>query len=708
MSERWYTAAEIAGLPGLPGTERGINKAGDRGELLRRKRSTGKGWHYAMSSLPTEARMALVAREVIPTSTAADTSDSAALSVPAHQVTDDQRAVMTARICLVRMILDNANHQGYRGTTTASAEMAQMLRVNPHQHLRQLAIRANDRARAGYVISARTLQRWVHAWQTHGDAGLIPGRRQRRLEIPAWASSFLGYYQRPTQPSVADAYRDFVRSLNGATAPSIHQVRRFLGTLSVETRERGRMGPREIIKKLPFKRRKFSDLLPNDIWTADGHTFDAEVQHPFYVGKVFRPEITTYLDIRTRRIVGWSVDLAESAIAVLDGLRSGIRESGLCAVLYTDNGKGYVNDAVSGALERLGITLTTSLPYRSQARGAIERIHSTVWVPLAKRLPTYIGADMDREAGTRMHKLTRKDLAQRGNSCALVSWEQFIELCEQAVTDYNGSAHSSLHGHTPDAVWESYTANGWQPQGIDADMLDMEIRPRITRTLQRGEVRLFNRRYFARELGAFDAGTEVQIGYDVRDDSRVWVHDMAGRLLAIAERDGNATPYMPGSFVADARARREQQQVKRLAEKIEARSGQRVTHIELEHQPGVTLDNLLRPELQRQPDAIPAEDTDTLNANQVKVVELMRESEITRETDERRIHADWLRVQARIEAGDESVTEPERDGLTIYKRGQAYTAMTRFFEAFDLSADDFPPREADKRKPGMNRAEMQK
>ena len=92
------------------------------------------------------------------------------------------------------------------------------------------------------------------------------------------------------------AYRDACNAWSAAERPSIHQVRRFLDKLGTVTRERGRMGPRELKNIQPFIRRDFSHLEPNDIWTADGHCYDAEVQHPLH-GRPFRPEITAILDI---------------------------------------------------------------------------------------------------------------------------------------------------------------------------------------------------------------------------------------------------------------------------------------------------------------------------------------------------------------------------------------------------------------------------
>lgn len=702
MTDRAHTIRDIANA--LCISRQAAQKRADREgwKCSEAKVRGGKRREYALSGLPEDVRIKIAARQCLASNDADGEApgSSVATTKKVSIVTDQQRIVAQARVRLVRLVERSLADATYRSLSAACSGLADLLAHDVAPDLREIACTANDHHKHGQRVSARTLLRWCGEFRNFGEAGLVPGRRQKDMAIPAWAPAFLKFYQRPTKPSVEDAYRQFAGSISG-DAPSIHQVRRFLNKLSVEAREKGRMGPREIIKKLPFKRRKFEELLPNDIWTADGHTFDAEVQHPFYVGRAFRPEITTYLDIRARRIVGWSVELAESAVAVLDAMRYGVRENGIPAVLYVDNGKGYDNEAVRGVLDQLGVTFTTSLPYRSQARGAIERIHR-IYVDLAKRLPTYIGADMDPEAGTKIHKLTRAELKAQGQSRALITWERFVEEIERTVAEYNDRKHSSLNGLSPDAIWNSFEADGWAPETLDPEMLDLTLRPRTIRTLQRGEVRLWNRRYFAHELGAFDAGTQVSVGYDVRDDSRVWVHDLEGRLLAVAERDGNATLYMPGSFIADGRAKREQAQVKRLADKIETRTGQKVTHIQLEHQPGRTLDHLLRPELNAQPEPLPREDAEAIQASQAQVIELMREQETVRETDDRRIHAQWLRVQARIEAG-EFVSDEERNGLAIYRRSSQHRSMTEFFEEFGLSEADFPPREA-KGRLGCHRA----
>ncbi len=55
----WFSARELAGLPGLPGTDRGIRKMAEREGWEARKKLAGKGWEYALGSLPIEAQAAL-------------------------------------------------------------------------------------------------------------------------------------------------------------------------------------------------------------------------------------------------------------------------------------------------------------------------------------------------------------------------------------------------------------------------------------------------------------------------------------------------------------------------------------------------------------------------------------------------------------------------------------------------------------------------
>ena len=592
MSERAFTAREIAEAIGV--SKRAVEMRSKReGWRFDEKPHRGQPLRlYRPANLPREVAMRLTLEAVTPEPANETLPAAQEINLPAaEEVSQRQLRVAWARAGLCRAVDRLVAEAGF-SVSAACRHIADDVRAGiAPDNVMRLASEANDRPRAGGGISPRGLLGWHKQFRLQGERALIPGRRRRDLSVPSWAGAFLRHYQVPTKPSVADAYRAFKRDVK--RPPSIHQVRRFLAKLSPEARERGRMGPREIRNILPYRDRAFKHMMPNDLWTADGHTFDAEIAHPMFEGKLFRPEITTFMDLRTRRIVGWSVDLAESAIAVLDGLRHGIGRFGIPAMLYVDNGSGYANETVRDVVDRIGITMTHSLPYRSQSRGAIERVQQ-VWTRLAKRLPSYIGADMDKEAGTRVHKITRKALKEGVAHRAIIGWDVFLEMAEQAVAEYNALVHSTLKA-SPDAVWAQFVADGWSAETVDAEMLDILCRPQIVRKTNRGRVTLFNRVYASDSL-AHHHGDEVLVGYDLRDARRVWVHDISGQLICVAEKDAHQTKYMPDDRMAEAQEKRTKAQVGRLSTKIENTTGQRVAAIQLEHQPARTLEGVLGPQ----------------------------------------------------------------------------------------------------------------
>ncbi|PVX80021.1 putative transposase [Paraburkholderia unamae] len=436
----------------------------------------------------------------------------------------------------------------------------------------------DERGRKGDGFpSVRTLKRWL----AMGKAGdLAPKKVQPDFTIPAWAKPFLGFYQLPQKPSVELAYREFEKAYrmrdNGWSFPTIHQVRRFLGKLGNVSREVGRMGPRELKNIRPFVRRTFDQLQPNDVWSADGHTFDAEVQHPLH-GRPFRPEITTIIDIATRMAVGFSVGLAESSLAVLEAISHAAINRGAPAIFYVDNGSGYDNQLLkregTGLKGLLGFEVTHSLPYNSQAKGVIERSHQTIWIQGAKLLPSFIGASMDREARLAQYKITRAAV-RKGGVMPLMGWESFVQFCTQRVDEYNDKPHRSLaqindpvtgkrRHMSPREAYESHRASGWEPVMLTAAETQNVFRPRVERTVSRGEIALFNNRYFSGLLEEFH-GEQVQVAFDIHDAQHVWVHDIDGRFICTAEFGANQRHYMPMSFVEQAREKRADARLKRL------------------------------------------------------------------------------------------------------------------------------------------------
>lgn len=522
---------------------------------------------FPVALLPQDVQAAIKAKAT----EALLASMPAALPVPANvalpiafqasaDLTDKQRLERDARtgvLKAIRRLMDEAGCSQEAAMTTLLTS-ARAAKLDPQlDAMLRLARDPRGRAGDGYP-SIRTLKRWLKA------RDLAPRQPQKNLTVPPWAPAFLAEYQKPQKPSVAEAHREFEKTWSGE-APSLHQVRRWLDKVGRVTREMGRRGPRELKALKPFIRRGFEQLLPNDVWSADGHCFDAEVQHPL-TGKAFRPEITGIVDIATRRCVGFSVDLAESGMAVLYALEHGVEQCGIPAIFYVDNGSGYKNammlDETVGLMGRLGISMENSLPYNSQARGVIERLHKTLWVAAAKKLPSYIGASMDREARQKQFKLSRAALKGEVVRLPLMPFGEFIAFCKCEIAEYNARAHRSLGNKSPDQVWaEKIGAVEIHP--LSAEDRAAMFRPRIERTVARGEIRLFNNVYFAGALTEFH-GEVLPVAYDIHDPSQVWVYATDGRFICTAEWNVNKRDYFPTSVVEQAREQRADGRLKRL------------------------------------------------------------------------------------------------------------------------------------------------
>lgn len=679
MAQEWFSAAELAGLTGLPSSERRVLEMAKR-EGWRSQKAVGKkGKQYHVTSLPkltrdyllhqaiAQAKAALPAPLPIPGTALVPVADPSTRQLtPAEDraavdlLAGWQRDQMQARAYVLSLIDELTLALGTQGRAVTrfldnlhGGTLAPEVLAAVH--------RANARGGEGHrTLTRATVYRWLKD-RAKGALALAPKAPPRAAQ-PIWVPPLLALYQAPQKPTIAECLRTYwPATYPGIPAPQLRTAQRHLERLPMEVREWGRMGRNARRAIQPFIRRTMEGLWPMDIVTVDGHLFKAYVRHPL-TGRRFRPEVTTYLDIATRRAVGFSAWIAESSFAIWCALRDLVLNPacGVPAIHYSDNG-AYRSEAHRSLLARIGTTPSFAEAYRAQARGVIERFNRSVWVPLARTQATYCGEDCDAEALKRALKQA-DDEASR-----LLAWDDFCATALAALAAYNAKPHRTLNDKCPDQSWAEAVQDGWLPTLLADDDLH-DLLPSYLRTVARGEVRVPWGRYFDERLRAWH-GQEVEVAVVPTDGARVWVSSLERRLICIAERDKNARGYFHETQVDHARANREQGRVDRLERKLAAVREEGRGLIEVQAAP---VDALLH-----------AQTIEAMAAPEVAANPIANISD-----DPRRIHAYYLRVQARMDAGAE-VSAEDRAGAPIHFASVLGRSMSELFESFGLTAEDF-------------------
>lgn len=407
--------------------------------------------------------------------------------------------------------------------------------------------------------------------RSEGDAAryLVPGTTEKRGHHPIHIHAFLLHYCRPARPPVTEAWRAAQGwfAAQNLPCPAVDTFNRIAKALPVTIKYRGRMTGGQWRSLLPYVARDVSMFKANDIWVGDGHSFKAKIQHPIH-GQPFTPEVTLIIDWVSRKIVGWSVDLAESTIAVSAAFRHGQQQTrARPLVYYSDNGSGQtgklIDCAIHGTLARQGIAHETGIPGNAQGRGIIERIWQVTLIPLARTYPTCTWKGSDREATRKMLvALNKKD----GSAEKLLpAFKQFLIDIDQCIRNYNTTHdHRELKGNPPEAEYQARLDPNSIFYGPTDSEIDLQWMPEVARMPQRGVVSLFGNEYANKELVELLAeGEKVRVRFDIHNADRVWLLRMDGRFLCVAEWDAHKRAAFPVPYIEQKREERAEGKIKR-------------------------------------------------------------------------------------------------------------------------------------------------
>ncbi len=607
----FFVAKELVGLPGLPKTAKGVREALCRfsagsNELVR-KRNGSKAFEYHIDCLPHGVQEVLRARHIkeimagnetvhqnviepkthAPRGKAAEESKiaiyrkcPALMEQKLSALTTSQKQTADARMALVTEVIRLGQLPGYSCAKALREIVRQAQSGELPPRLADAAARANAKKGADRSVSEISLKRWLADFNKANTSAerlmlLAPGKRQVvKPEQIAWLPEFLTCYRRPDGRGIQEAYDDFKvlwdarysdDLLMRNAIPSYDQVCYAMDKLPVVVKQKGRITGSEFRQYEGFIRRDWESLPVNYVWIGDGHGMKLKVAHPDH-GNPFSPEVTFILDGSCRFIVGWSLALSESVIAVADALRHGIKNNGKPFMYYSDNGGGETNNTfdadITGILPRLGIDHRLGIPENPQGRGIIERLNRTLGMRISRQFATYYGTGADRSTVRRMTKslMSATNAVNKGKELSvkqqqtmrdLPSWDALVAEIESGVEWYNNRPHESLPlrgdgEHFSPAQFRRYKL---EKESTETEWLsDIELRemfmPQIERSVNRCEVRLFNNLYYSSELN-HEHGNKVLVNYDIHDANKVIIRRMDGSYICEAIWDGNKRQAFP-------------------------------------------------------------------------------------------------------------------------------------------------------------------
>ena len=461
----------------------------------------------------------------------------------------------------------------------------------------------NAYALLGKAPSVVTIKRWLLGHAKQGLPALLDERAGRACLPQDWHHQAVLMYNRGSKPSYAAVAKEL--QAMGYDSAVEHKVARYLKALPTRLGKNGpaRIGP--ALHKLTlqkYQRRTLDNLRPGDAYVGDGHTIDVYLAHP-NTGKLWRPELSFFLDLKSRLPVGWWLGNSENTIDTLRALGHAIAtHDHVPPMLYLDHGPGYRSKMMSGEAigfaAQMGIDLMAARPGNPHGKGWVESFFRTVRDEHDKFFAAgefYCGGDMAPEINRRLSV----EVAT-GKRKLPTLWDYQASLAA-FFGRLAARPMEALDGATRLAVWQQ----GFVRIPAVYPVAEL-IRPMLPATVRRQTVTLHKRTHYHAALIDWQ-GQRVRVRYDLHDDQHVWVYDEKNRLICQAVL-ASKVAAIPSSRIEEARDTATRKSVERMERHIDEERARRRDPITAESQ--IAAIDALIPSLPAMPLglAAPAED----------------------------------------------------------------------------------------------------
>lgn len=517
VPQAYFSAAELAGLPGVPTTVRGILKQSKREGWPSQPREHGKGREYPFSCLPRETQAALLVRA----------QPETARAKPRAAYSEARIAALWDRFARVKQPLKDTATMRLKAIQTLDALTRS---GTPLMDAREL-VATQLQTQGVRGVSAVNLARWqktvAGAHVSDWLALLVPHYtgRTTTVEIPpeAWLI-FKSDWLRLEQPTASSCYDRLMRigRERNWSLPALRTFTRRLELLDPAMVTLAREGREALDRKYPSQERDRSMFAALDGVNADGHRWDFNVVFPD--GNIGRPSILGWQDLYSGKMLAWRLTDHESSDAVRLSFGDLVRKYGAPRAVWLDNGRAFASKWMTGGTpnryrfkvrEEDPTGLITALvgadnvhwvtPYHGQAK-PIERCWRDFCDHIAKH-PAFAGAYVGNNPVNKPDNYGER----------AVPWDDFVLVVNAEIAEHNargGRRTPVCHGRSFDAVFnESYAKT--VVRKVSAEQLNRLLLAAEAVMVNRldGTVKLAGNRYWSEELSRW-SGHKVVLRID--------------------------------------------------------------------------------------------------------------------------------------------------------------------------------------------------
>lgn len=559
--KHWFSAAELVGLPGMPGTDRAIQLRAKREAWKSQPRAgRGGGREYSLASLPPATRAHLAAQD-LNNEAAAPEAKAGAGAARTVKVSERIREIVahesrqTGLAELARLPGSNRRRAEARLDLVISSEDYCKRSHLPVSHALvsfchlynsgELEIAAAVRAEILHVHPS-TLQRWRSRLAAGGVIDLSGRYRNRKgtskidsqEPLRQFCTGFVHDYPHASAQHIHEGLRARFHRDPAVILPSKRGVERWLNAWREANAQTflAISNPDAWRGKRMVAHGSFDSDRLNGIWEFDATPADIMLIDG-------RHSITGVIDVYSRR-PKLLVTKTPTAVALSALLRWALLKWGIPEIAKTDNGQEYVGHHTARVLRALEIEHVKCPPFEPHHKPHIERFFNTFSHHLVELMPGFIGHNVAERNAIENRKSFADRLFKKGEvvEVALTSAQLQQIADEWCESLYMHRTHHGLDGKTPAELvrnWREPVKRIPNERALDlllAEAPDNHGRRTVgkkgIRIKWAGEPR--HHWYIAPELGEW-VGQEVFVQFDPAGDmGRIYVSGCE-QFICVAE-----------------------------------------------------------------------------------------------------------------------------------------------------------------------------